>query len=74
VFHVKGVLFKLIRTITAWNINLDIRTQWRRKRVCMHIPKSFDLSKIREKSVKIWTKSVKMLAKYLKIWANYLKI
>jgi len=46
-------------------------------RGCKRIPKSFDLLKIRAKSLKIWaislkiqTKSLNILAKFLKIWAK----
>ena len=45
------------------------------------IPKSFDLSQIRTKtlkmrgkSVQMWAKSMNMFAKYLKFWVNYLNI
>jgi len=50
---------------------------WCRKRGCKRTPKSFDLVKIREKSLKIrekfveiWTKSLKAFTKSLKMWAN----
>jgi len=41
---------------------------------CKRTQKSFDLSKIRAKSVKIRAKAMKMFGKYLDFWANYLKI
>jgi len=54
-------------------------SQWCRRCGCKR--KSFDLSKIRAKSLKIrakslkiWAKSMLKFPKYLKIWANYLKI
>jgi len=56
-------------------------SQWCRRCGCKRTPKSFDLSKIRAKSLKIrakslkiWAKSMLKFPKYLKIWANYLKI
>ena len=39
-------------------------------RGCKRTLKSFDLVKIREKSVEIWAKSLKTFTKSLKIWAN----
>ena len=39
-------------------------------RGCKRNPKSFDLVKIREKSLEIWAKSLKIFTKSLKIWAN----
>jgi len=47
--------------------------QWCKRwgcRRCKRTPKSFDLLKIRAKSLKIWAKSVKIWAKSLKIWAK----
>jgi len=41
-----------------------------RCRGCKRTPRSFDLSKIRVKFLKIWAKSLKFQAKYLKIWAK----
>ena len=37
----------------------DARDQWCRRRGCKRTPKSFDLSKIRAKSLKIWEESLK---------------
>jgi len=60
---------------------LKIVHQWYRKRVCKCNPKSFDLVKIRTKSLKIraksreiWAKYVETFVKFLKIWTNSLKI
>jgi len=47
-------------------INRDVNeSQWCRRRGCKRTTKSFDLSKIRAKSLKIWAES-------LKIWAESL--
>jgi len=51
-------------------------THWCRRRGCRWYkctPKSFDLVKIRTKSLKIRTKSLKTFTNSLKIWANYLE-
>jgi len=61
--------------IRAWGQQLVFDQRWRPGcRGCNSTPKSFDLSKIRVKSLKICAKSMKMFARYLKFWANYLKI
>jgi len=47
-------------------------SKWRRGcRWCKRNPKNFDLSKIREKSLKIWAKSLRVWAKSLTIWAKW---
>jgi len=55
----------------------NVFIQWCRRRgcrECKRTPKSFDLLKIRAKSLKIRAKSLKIWAKSLKIWAKSLKI
>jgi len=54
--------------------NMNIWLQWCRKREYRRTPKSFDLRKIREKSLKIREKSVEIWAKSVKTFAKYLKI
>jgi len=44
--------------------------QWCRRRGCKRTPKSFDLSKIRAKSLKIWAKPLNIWAKFLKTRAE----
>ena len=59
-----------------WN-DVCSTNQWCRRRgcrECKRIPRSFDLLKIRAKSVEIWTKSVKTFTNALKIWAESQKI
>ena len=63
-----------IAAIIAHSIGYQGNEQWCRRWGCRRNPRSFDLSKNRAKSLKIWAKTMKMFAKYLKIWTNYLKI
>jgi len=65
-------VWQYICLLLAFNHNIS--NQWCRRRGCKQTPKSYDLSKIQAKSLKMWSNALKIWVKSLSIQAKSLQI